>query len=317
MNKKILLIILATALLVLSACEGETTQPSTTGFAGGDKGVEASFVTNAPPDRVADAGQEPFTVQVELTNMGEHHVLREDVFVRLRGFSASAFGVTNEDLIAHPEDDLYPVRKSPDGSIISPPDIPVIFEGFNYQGEEITNVPFTFSAKTCYNYETIAVSNICVKENFNDDRPGDLCQVSGRRQVSNSGAPVQVTNIRQAPQGRDATSITLSIKQTAKDGGQVSRPDTECSTSQQDEDRVFVSVTGLEEHPGDQVRCVGLLGGDSSSGFITLTGNEPREISCTVELEDRNLREETFRVTLGYDYSIISDTRVEVVPSFE
>ncbi len=315
MNKKLLLIILATTLLAIAACNGNgTTTPGDTGFVGGTKGVDVEFVTNAPPARVADQGQEPFDVVVELTNRGEHEVLREDVFVELQGFSASAFGVTNEDLIAHPEDDLFPVRKSPDGSVITPPKIPVIFEGLNYQADAPANIPFTFRAKACYKYETIALSDICVKENFNEDRPGDLCTVSGTRTVSNSGAPVQITNVRQAPSGRDKTTVTFSISQRDTDpSGKVSRPDTACDTSQQNENRVFVSVSGLEEAPGDTVRCIGLLGGDTSSGFVTITKAEPRDVSCTVELTNRNTRIQPFRITLGYDYSAFTDTQVIVV----
>ena len=315
MNKKLLLIILATTLLAIAACNGNgTTTPGDTGFVGGTKGVDIEFVTNAPPARVADQGQEPFDVVVELTNRGEHEVLREDVFVELQGFSASAFGVTNEDLIAHPEDDLFPVRKSPDGSVITPPKIPVIFEGLNYQDDAPANVPFTFRAKACYKYETTALSDICVKENFNEDRPGDLCTVSGTRAVSNSGAPVQITNVRQAPSGRDKTTVTFSIRQRDTDpSGKVSKPDTDCDISQQSENRVFVRVSGLEEVPGDSVRCIGLLGGDTSSGFVTLTKTEARDVSCTVELTNRNTRIQPFRITLGYDYSAFTDTQVIVV----
>ena len=316
MKKKLLLILLAISLLVIAACDdgAGTTPGGQTGFVGGTKGIDVTFVTNAPPERVADQGQEEFEVVVELTNKGEHEVLKEDVFVTLEGFSASAFGITNEDLTAHPEDDLFPVRKSPDGSVISSPAIPVVFSGLSYQDDSPANTRFTFRAKTCYKYETIALSNICVKENFNDDRPGDLCQVSATRTVSNSGAPVQITSVRQAPQGRDKTSVTFAIQQRdTNTAGKVSRPDTGCDVTQQNENRVFVSVSGLEEGAGDLVRCIGLIGGDSSSGYVTLTKNQPREVSCTVELENRNTRVQPFRITVGYDYSTYTDKDVIVV----
>jgi hypothetical protein len=315
MKQKIILIILAVALLVMTACDGgQAPGPSKTGFVGGTRGVDVAFVTNAPPQKISDRGQEPFDVVVELTNRGEHEILKEDVFVRLEGFSASAFGVTNADLIARPEDDLFPVRKSPDGSIITSPSIPVIFEGLSYQADAPANIPFTFRANACYTYETLVLADICVKNNFNDDRQGDLCKVSGPRTVSNSGAPVQVVSLRQAPQGRDKTTVTFAIQQRDTDqAGRVSRTNSECSIAQQDENRVFVSVTGLTTSTRDTVRCIGLLGGDSSSGHITLTRNEPREVSCTVTLEDRNTRVQPFRITLGYDYSTYKDTIVTVI----
>ncbi len=315
MKQKLILILLAITLLALTACQNDTDSGvSRTGFVGGTEGVDVTFATNAPPDEVADQGQEEFDVVVELTNKGEHEILKEDVFVKLEGFSASAFGLNADDLIARPEDDLYARRKSPDGSVISSPSIPVVFEGLNYQKDSPANTEFTFRAKACYKYETIALSNICVKENFNDDRQGDLCMVSSTKTISNSGAPVQVVNVRQSPQGRDKTSVTFSVQKKDTDNtGTVSRPDSECDTNQQNENKVFVRVTGLEEAVGDSVRCIGLLGGDSSSGFVTLTDSEPREVSCTVELQERNTREQPFRITLGYDYSSHVDKQVVVV----
>ena len=89
MKNKILLMILAVALLVLSACDGGTDiNTGQTGFVGGFKGIEISFATNAPPDRVSDAGQEEFDVVVELINRGEHEVLAENIFVKLEGFTS-------------------------------------------------------------------------------------------------------------------------------------------------------------------------------------------------------------------------------------
>lgn len=315
MKQKLILVLLVVAILTITACENENDDEiSQTGFIGGTDGVDISFAKNAPPDKVADQGQEEFEVVVELTNKGEHEILKEDVFVELEGFSASAFGLNDEDLIAHPEDDLFARRKSPDGSTISSPSIPVVFEGLNYQKDAPANTEFTFRAKTCYKYETISLSNICVKENFNNDRDGDLCAVSDTRKVSNSGAPVQITKVKQSPQGRDKTSVTFSIQKKDTDNtGTVSRPDTDCDTAQQNENKVFVSITGLEEDVGDSVRCIGLLGGDSSSGFVTLTDDKPREVSCTVELQNRNTREQQFRVTLGYDYSAYIDKKVTAV----
>ncbi|MFP4568029.1 MAG: hypothetical protein ACLFN8_03725 [Candidatus Woesearchaeota archaeon] len=319
MNKKILLITLVILALGIAACERDDTQDpgGDTGFVGGTKGVDISFATNAPPERVADQGNDEFFVQVDLSNEGEHEILKENVFVQLEGFSTSAFGIpdselTNNKWILHPEDDLLAVRKSPDGSVISSPTIPVIFEGLSYQGDAPANLPFTIRAKACYQYQTTALSDICVKENFNDDRPGDICQVSSVRKVSNSGAPVQITNVKQSPYGRDRTMVTFSLQQRdTNPTGKVSRLESECSTEQSNENRVFVNVAGLEESTEDIVSCIGLSGG--TSGFVTLNKDEARDISCTVTLQNKNSRVQPFRVTVNYDYSAHIDKNIVVV----
>lgn len=311
--KKILLIIMVAALLTITACgEGETVNTGATGFVGGTQGIQMKFMTNTPPAMVEGAGIESFDVIVELENKGEYEVLKEDITVKLEGFSATAFNTTNEALTQNPEDDLFAVRKNADGTIISSPPIPAMFENLNYQDTVMANMPFTIRAKACYGYETTALSNICVKENFNDDRPGDICAVMGTKTVSNSGAPVQVTHIRQSPVGRDKTTITFGIqKRDTNPSGKVSRIGSDCGTASTQENMVFVTLSGFEG-PGNEVRCIGLTDGTGTSGYVRLNEGQPREISCTIILTDRNPRVQPFSIRVGYDYSTYIDKQLIV-----
>ena len=318
MKQKILLILLALTLIVVSSCtEGSGPGPGThANFVGGTRGVEMSFVTNAPPREVADQGQDSFEVVVDLLNRGEHEVPPEDVFVELEGFSPITFGVTHADLIQYSEYELAPVYKSPDGLVIHPTSSPVIFTGFNYGEMAPNDELYTFRAKVCYKYETIAVSDICVKPRYNLDEEHDLCRVSGPRKISNSGAPIQVSEIRQVSRGIDRTEFTFTIQHKDPDlKGRVSSPDSQCDTqSFTNKDKVFVRVSGIIENPAtDTVTCRGLIGGDSSSGYATITRNQPTTVSCVVYLENRNTRIEPFRVNIVYDYTTYIDETVRVI----
>lgn len=313
MNKKLLLTTLAILVIVVSGCDADSgTGPGDSGFAGGTKGVEIAFLQNSPPPSVSDGGQEPFPVTVTLTNRGEYEVPKEDIFVRITGFSATEFGVTNDDLTKHPDVDLVATIKGPDGVVIPAPTEYLDFGEFNYQGHAIGNLEFPFKAEVCYKYETTAVSDICVKENFNSVDPSDLCKVSGTRRVSNSGAPVQVMSVSQAPGGVDRTRVTFSV-QNRDVAGRVFTFDTQCDIAQINRNKVFVTVSGVSENPQDTVICTGLQGGGSASGYLILSDGTPREVSCTIQLSDRNPRIQPFRITLEYDYSKHVQQNLQVV----
>lgn len=302
MKQKILLILLATMLLVLSACEGDPSGPATdSGFVGGTKGLEIKFLDGSPPDFVNDGGQDPFYVTVTLKNQGEHDVEPEDAVVKLKGFSATDFGITNEDLITNPPETLSGKYKIGEDTIIDSPLVYVDFPQLNYQDTLIGGHYFPFTAEICYNYQTIATSDLCIKENYNTQDPSDLCVVTGPRRVSNSGAPIQITNVRQAPERQDRTIITFSVKNLG--GGEVFRPDFGCDFQiPTAKERVFISVSGLTQGPQDLVECRGLREGDSSSGYILLSGAETQEVSCSIRLEDRSPRVQPFQITAAYDY---------------
>lgn len=319
MKQKLLLILLAMTLMVVSGCtEGQTTpgQGVHANFVGGTRGIEMSFVANAPPSEVADQGQDQFEVVVNLLNRGEHEVAPEDVFVELEGFSPFTFSITHDDLIQYSEYELMPVYKSQDGSIIYPTDTPVIFSGFNYDEVAPNDEVYSFRANVCYKYETIAVSDLCVKPRYNLDNEDDLCTVSGLRGVSNSGAPIQVTEIRQVPRGIDRTEISFKLQLKDPDvKGKASRPDSNCDTmSYTNKDKVFVRVSGIIENPStDTVSCRGLQEGDSSSGYLTISRDQPTAVSCVVYLENRNTRIEPFRINVVYDYTTFIDETVKVI----
>lgn len=310
--KKFLLIGLLIGVMIVSACTGDGGAPATDTYIGGNMGVEMRFSPSAPPDRVADAGgQETFDIVLELENKGENLVLLEDAFISIKGFPPEAFGVSAGDLVnIHPEEDLIPRIKTADGTIIEPPIIYATVSDLQYQYTEPGNVQYPIRAEICYLYETNVATKLCLKRNLNKDDDNDLCAVNSPRSVSSSGAPIQVSRIQQSAAGRDKTRFTFTIENRAS--GDVFKELNGCEEINAYEDKVFVEIENLLNRGADSVNCVGLSGGGSDNGYVTLTNGISRDVSCTVTMIDRSDRLQPFNIRLSYDYREIVDTSIIV-----
>ncbi|MFC1768174.1 hypothetical protein ACFLZX_00280 [Nanoarchaeota archaeon] len=294
---------LAISLFLFTSCStdnGDGGGP-TTPFIGGSTGLLSTFVEQAPPDEVFDGGDFPFDVEVNLNNLGETFVAKEDVRVKISGINPADFGKTAADLIGNPEDDLEPTYQDPDGGIIEGTETYALFSDLNHGGELSGNTQFTIRADVCYQYETIANALICIKEDLLDQSDTSVCVVSEDKTVYNSGAPVAVTAFREQASGADKVAFIFTVSETGS--GEIFKLGVDCDDSlRSNENKVHVSVnsgiTGLA--------CSGLRDGDDTSGYITLHSGS-RTVRCTQQLTDRTDYEKVLEITLGYDYNEFID----------
>jgi hypothetical protein len=305
--KKIIIALLILIAMLVAACTDTNTNNTGTGFIGGKQGLDISFYPGAPPDTTPDGAQQQFDVIVDVTNNGEYGVSADDAFVKLSGFPPEALGVTLEALKKNLPEDVEANIKSGDGTIIKAPVVPVSFEGLNYMDTEISGRDVIIRAEICYEYQTKAAAELCVKENFNSNKENDLCQVDGARTISTSGAPVQISNLKQSTAGTDKTRFTFSIQNM--DTGSVYKTDSECVQGFSNEKKVFVKIGGLGT---DSVKCVGLSGGTADAGYVSLLDDQAKEVSCTVTVTNRNNRIQPFTIDLSYAYWKYVDKTIAV-----
>jgi hypothetical protein len=306
MKKMIFALLLLTAMLV-AACT-PTTEPTTTGFIGGKQGLDIAFYPGAPPDTTPDGGQQVFDVIVDVTNNGEYAVDPATAFLKLSGFPPESLGTTLAQLKKNPTETIEANVKSGDGTIIKAPVVPVSFEGLNYMDTEVSGRDVIIRAEICYEYQTKAAAELCIKENFNSNKESDICQVDGTRALSTSGAPVQISNLRQSTAGTDKTRFTFSIQNV--DTGSVYKTDSECDgTVLMNENKVFVKIGGLGT---DSVKCVGLSGGTADAGYVSLLPGAAKDVSCTVTVTNRNNRIQPFTIDLSYAYWKYVDKTIAV-----
>jgi hypothetical protein len=306
--KKLVIALILLATMLLAACTNSNSgNTGVTGFIGGQKGLDISFYSGAPPETASDNNQQEFDIIVDISNGGEDAVETDEVYVKLSGFPPEAFGVGLASLKRNPEDRIEANMKNADGSLIASPVVSVSFPGFNYKDVEVANREFPIRAEVCYMYVTKAAAELCIKENFNSNKADDVCQVNAARSISTSGAPVQITALKQSTAGTDKTRFTFTLQNM--DTGRVYKTDSACEQSTSNENKIFVKVSGLTSS-GDNVKCVGLTGGTSDAGYVSLLPGEMRDVSCTVTVLNRNNRIEPFEIELTYAYWKYTDTKI-------
>ncbi|MEM2915873.1 MAG: hypothetical protein QXT19_00735 [Candidatus Woesearchaeota archaeon] len=280
-------------------------------FAGGTAGLSAEFIDFRSV--VFDGGRDPFDVIIKLENKGEATVKPERVRVKLSGINPAEFGKLEEDLINSPAEELYAVRKDATGNVIAGGQATVEFIGLNHfspiAGAQVT---FPLRADVCYTYSTKAVSKLCVRENLLAPEPEGICEINEDKETKNSGAPVQVSNVKETARGKDKISFSFEISN--KGAGQMYERGSFCDKSTRaKENRVYVIVdTGM---PG--LQCTGLTtAGTKAEGFATLYEGK-KTITCTQTITTRADFEQQISIEAIYDYEEYKQTELTVKSSGE
>ncbi|HLC66747.1 MAG TPA: hypothetical protein VJK52_03860 [Candidatus Nanoarchaeia archaeon] len=292
MQRKFLLGILAMTFFLLSC--GQTGEkgigPSATPFIGGTNALSASFTPGAPPDYIFDRGGFPFGISLNIQNLGEDDVNPGDGYVEIIGVNPRDFGLASQaDLRRDFVDPLLGARKNFAGDVIEGGRTVMSFGDIvplNYQPDLTGNFPLTLRANLCYNYKTIASSQVCVKRDLltNIDTK-EICEITGDKLISNSGGPLQVISLSEAPVGDNKIQVNFIVAHVGAQNDRFYRKDTSCDdrTTNANKDVVFVNM--VSDINGARAQCSGLQNPapDRSSGFITLFNGAPRNVVCTFD----------------------------------
>lgn len=312
MKKTILIAMLTVLLLTVSACDngGENVGGDT--FIGGNEGLKLTFAPDAPPLTTADNKQQSFDVGIQIENRGEYQVDNDDIMITVEGFSPEAFGVTKADLsdVSIGDDVIERRIRTPDGTVIEPPYVEAVVSDLEYQQSAPGNLNFPIRAQACYLYETNAITKLCIKEDLLKQEDDDLCKINSVRELSTSGAPVQITNLQQTGAGRDKTRFTFTIAN--QDTGKIYKENSVCEPQSSVENKVWVEIEDLDSAIVD---CTGLQDGNSErQGYVSMAGGTPRDVTCTAKFAegDRTNRIESFNIKLRYNYKEYIDTSIEV-----
>lgn len=284
-------------ILFLASCTGVTQKETSGGvtFIGGINGLVFSFIEESPPDIVYDNGQHTFSIGVKVKNNGEFDVPPNSLRIKVKGinpldFSLNTVTKTNNEVI-------FGKKKYPDGSIVPGYEIPIVFENLKYTKQVLGDMPFPIIVEGCYLYRTVGIARICITDNLLKKEEKDVCTVRGEKEVANSGAPIQITWLREDPAGQNQLQVQFKIEHVGK--GYIFAP--ECSSSScrfkgencdKDEisskvkNRVYVIVD--QEGQWSRVSCIGLNG---KQGYVDLfedenTGNEFAMITCKLTLSN-------------------------------
>lgn len=305
-------------LLLFSGC-GEATDDARASsysvegtFNGGNDALTIEFTPGQPPEEIVDGGQNPFDVRLLIKNEGETDVLAGTAYAVLSGINPIDFDISD---VSAEIQNLNGVKGQGTRKINGQLGY-VAFTQLKYLPELPGSSSQKISVDMCYPYETRSVIKGCVSgETFrvtNDDL--DICELDEVKEFSNSGAPVQIENVKQFPSGSSSIQIQFDIiDKSVSQNGRVFREnsfDSNCkvagdsvSSTQASLNRDYVTYSF--DSKGLPVDCNG--GTNTGEAFLV---NSKATVSCTIDTTGEQDYEQIFGVTLNYDYFDRIDTEI-------
>ncbi|MEK6923529.1 MAG: hypothetical protein AABW84_02450 [Nanoarchaeota archaeon] len=209
-NTKVILLILLAGVFLVSGCVTPQAEKkiSDFGFLGGDNALELKFLPQQPPDKIPETAQ--FDIALSVENVGEHTIdLGKLVIEGLDATSYSLIVPKNNKLEPGSSQDILNLVKaqkitSPEGgSSIVPGGQDIIIFGATAPKVLVTQPsPATIRATALYEYETIAVTIVCLKESVLRQTIGDeLCKVSEKKPTTTSAGPIKINSVEQTISG--------------------------------------------------------------------------------------------------------------------
>lgn len=304
------ILVLMCLLLFIAGCaeeDGSDIGPKQTPFVGGKTGLAMTFIEGAPPEAIFDNGQFPFSIVIKLDNKGEHDVAAGDGYIKIIGINPQEFGKTSADLQQSIPQDIRGTNKNSEGDVVSGDTVIMEFTDFNYLNDIQGNFDGPrIRPELCYDYETKTSSQICVKSDLlHDFETKEICSVSGTKTAYNSGGPIHITELKEAPLGSDKIQVSFKVDHVGDINDRFFKQGTECDyrVTNLDRYKVFIEVTS--DINGQRASCTGLEEptGDKSAGYVTLWDGQPRTVVCSIDVSGvEGVFEELFTVSLKYRY---------------
>jgi len=321
LKKTLTILSVLTIGLLLSACSGNSDDGSTgTGFIGGTNGVQLQFSNNAPPGTVADGGQQSFPVIVEAQNQGEATVAASNATITLEGFSYEAFNKSRDSLVQTVAEDIPANRQTPDGNTIDAAPVFTEFSDFSYVNNVQAGYETAMIARMCYEYESTTSSDLCVRDDMLTSETSTPCAVSGQRDSSSSGAPVQITDVEQEVSTSDRTLLSFTVQNQGS--GEAFRTGESCDPGQGERfgGDIIVEFSGLNGVTEFDCRGHEELGPRRFRLRMSqddLQQGDSFTCDLTIPEENRNNREEPFTAELNYLYETTTSKTLTVRNSAE
>jgi hypothetical protein len=323
MNKGLVLMTVLVVAFFLTGCTDTKVTGKT--FVGGSEGLKASFLPGTPPATTTDGGSGGFSIVVKMENAGENTIKANDGYIQIWGADARAFNSNIPDFKKKFSDqqgfgnDLRGTRMN-SGSVLNGGIATVEFGQLSYQRVIQGDLPQKIWANICYKYTTQVAAQVCVKNNVEQALSNDdICQVEGEKNPQNSGAPIQVTSLRESYAGDGKIGLTLTLDHVGSGDNFFKDNSLECNNvpSNVDAGKVKVTFENVEiSGKSVPVECQGT----DTDGYVRLysegTGKETYTLYCTVDVSGSdNVVEVPIALELNYLYlqHITSDMTIRHV----
>lgn len=198
---KILLMSIIALSVIVAGCSEDSGNNGSSGlgeldqYRGGTESVSVEIESGSPPETVYDNSTDPFSIAMEISNIGEWDIPTNSLKIALEGFGSSLWGNVNNTLVLSDGLEGYNSRDDIEGESRY-----ISFDNIEYKGALNQN-SFTQNYKidTCYSYGTRVAFSACVNNDVRrgDDTNSELCQGFSNRDYSVSGGLIGVSEIEQ------------------------------------------------------------------------------------------------------------------------
>lgn len=309
---KLAIVLAILAVVLLSGC-GPTNTSGGQAFIGGTEGLKTSFLGGNPPNEIFDNKQSGFSIVVKLENVGENDIKANEGYVAIKGLDPGAYGVNT--LKKKFETDISGAKKNFDGSVLNGGIATVEFGELKYSPVIQGNLQQTVWADICYRYKTKTTSQLCIKKDpqllLGDKK---ICDVEGEKDPQNSGAPIQVTSLKESFAGSEKIGVTMIFTHSGagdnffdprEDLGGNACNDVESNSKR---GKVFIEVKPVKIGNKDVTpQCTGLSENTGSNkGYVRLytdgSGKEQFSLYCTI---DASSTDSIFEVPIDIETSYL------------
>ena|SRR3989344_3153777 len=290
-SRHFVLLFLIMIIIFVGACN--QTPKESGAFIGGSKGIEISFLSNAPPAEFNTKDSVPITVV--LKNLGENEVLASEAQVKVFGVHTPSFGL-NDNFVSNQKKLVSVSEFVKEGG-----EAEVSLGNIKYNAEINNFETFPLKAKVCYPYNTRSQINACITSRTIEDGKGEkTCTYTGEKAISGSvsGGPIQITSVTEKLRASDELLFDIVIEN--KGVGKVYRAQSSCSDIE-DSTKVDNLIDIVNVRFKDQdVECT-FIGETSSSGEVRLLDGK-KTLTCKKGVPGSSSFKQTLQIDLDYMY---------------
>jgi hypothetical protein len=202
-------------IVFLSGCTAdesvETTLLSSTG------GLVTGVYADSLPSSLFEGDQ--IFLQLSVENQGDHEVEAGNYYLNIKGINPAAYqGLEVTDLTKISSTELLSLGEFGNDTIVRGQEVFTIGNSFLYCNNIDNDLPLNLHAKTCYDYGTTSEISGCFIHSTSST--GDeVCVVSGYKPVTNSIAPVAITEVAESVAG--SSDVRFRVKVENIGGGKV------------------------------------------------------------------------------------------------
>tara|TARA_Y100000310_G_scaffold79216_1_gene75878 strand:+ start:71 stop:1066 length:996 start_codon:yes stop_codon:yes gene_type:complete len=217
---------------------------------------------------------ESISMQFLVENQGDYDVESGDYFLKIKGINPGALGLSSDDLQHSSTRDMNSISSFGDETIVSGQEVIDVSMSACYNNDLENDLTLNIHAKSCYKYGTISSASVCfVKISGTGD---GICSPSEYKSVTNTIAPVVVTELAQSPAGETDDGNTrhrFRVKVQNMGPGTVFDTDVEINSCDEnlphsDENVIYIDnikLDGVELDSSTLIYEGGVIGGDSAS----------------------------------------------------